>query len=161
MKGEPSITIIDNDDFSNDTLTGGGTAHCCNWMFLQHLKHCNSWLQEIEASLDDVPMHIQDVKFMSQLLSERASEMWTVIPYKTTKHGEPPIHPEPTTFSSSTDPQCKQRSIIYVLARADGNGDLPAVTEQAIPSYGGFHASLNVEHEKSKAYFHMSYINYK
>jgi len=30
------------------------------------------------------------------------------------------------------------------------------ITEQAIPSYGEFYASLNVEHGKSKAYFHMS-----
>ena len=30
----PSISIIDNDDFRNDTLTGGGTAHRTNWMFL-------------------------------------------------------------------------------------------------------------------------------
>jgi len=55
-EGEPSISITGNHDFSNDTLTGGGTAHHCNWMFLQHLKHCNNQLQEIEASLDDVPM---------------------------------------------------------------------------------------------------------
>ncbi|KAK1904194.1 Serine/threonine-protein kinase ATG1 [Dissostichus eleginoides] len=34
-EGEPSISIIDNDDFRNDTLTGGGTSHRCNWMFLQ------------------------------------------------------------------------------------------------------------------------------
>ena len=73
--------------------------------------------------------------------------MQTVIPYKTTKHGEPPIHSEPTTFSSSTDPQCKQ-SIIHALARADRNGDCPAVTKQTIPSYSGFHASLNVKHER-------------
>ena len=74
-EGEPSIIIIDKDDFSNDTLTGGGTAHHCNWMFLQCLKHCNSRSQEIEASLYDVPMRIQDAKFVSQLLSEKASEM--------------------------------------------------------------------------------------
>ena len=49
-EGEPSISIIDNDDFSNDTLTGGSTAHRCNWMFLRHLKHCNSQSQEIEAT---------------------------------------------------------------------------------------------------------------
>ena len=73
MRGEPSISIIDNDDFSNDTLTGGGTAHRCNWMSLQRLN-CNSRSQEIEASLDEVPMRIQDVKFVSQLLSEKASE---------------------------------------------------------------------------------------
>ena len=29
-EGKPSISIIDNDDFLNDTLTGGGTAHHCN-----------------------------------------------------------------------------------------------------------------------------------
>ena len=104
---EPSISIIDNDDFSNDKLTGGGTADRCNWMFLQRLKYCNSRSQEIEASLDDVPMRIQDAEFVSQLLSEKASEMQTVIPYKTTKRGEPPIHSEPTTFSSGTDPQRK------------------------------------------------------
>ena len=33
-EGEPSISIIDNDDFSNHILTGGGTAHRCNWMIL-------------------------------------------------------------------------------------------------------------------------------
>ncbi len=38
-EGEPSISIIDNDDFLNDTLTGEGTAHRCNWMFLQHLEY--------------------------------------------------------------------------------------------------------------------------
>ena len=37
-EGELSISIIDNDDFLNDTLTGGGTAHRCNWMFLQRLE---------------------------------------------------------------------------------------------------------------------------
>jgi len=107
-EGEPSISVIENDDFSNDTMTGGGTAHRCNWMFLQCLKHCNSWLQ---ASLDDVPMRIQDAKFVPQLLSERASEMQTVI---YTRRVEPPIRPEPTTFSSSTDPQ-RKRSIIHFL----------------------------------------------
>jgi len=40
-EGEPSISIIDNDNFSNDTLTGGGTAQRCNWMFLQRLKYCD------------------------------------------------------------------------------------------------------------------------
>ena len=39
--GEQSISIIDNDDFSNDTLTGGGIAHHCNWMFLWHLDDQN------------------------------------------------------------------------------------------------------------------------
>ena len=36
-EGQPSISIIDNDDFHSDTLTGGRTSHRCNWMFLQRL----------------------------------------------------------------------------------------------------------------------------
>jgi len=80
--------------------------------------------------------------------------MQTVNPYKATKCGEPPICPEPTSFSSITNPQRKQ-NIIHVLTHVDRNGDRPAVTEQAIPFHSGFHASLNVEHGKSKAYFHV------
>jgi len=34
---KPSISIIDNDDFSNETLTGGGTAHRYNWMLYYRL----------------------------------------------------------------------------------------------------------------------------
>ena len=41
-EGEPSISIVDNDDFSNDTLTSEGTAHHCNWMYLQCMKHKNN-----------------------------------------------------------------------------------------------------------------------
>lgn len=82
--------------------------------------------------------------------------MQAVTPYKTIKRGEPPIRSKPTAFSSSTDTQ-RKRSIIHALTRADVNGDRPNAAEQIIPSYSGFHASLNVEQGKSKAYFHMSY----
>ena len=37
------------------------------------------------------------------------------------------------------------------------NGDRPDPAEQTIPSYNGFHAGLNMEQRKGKAYFHMSY----
>ena len=49
-EGEPSISIIDNDDFTNDTLTGGGTAHRCNWMFLQRIERL---VLENEANIQD------------------------------------------------------------------------------------------------------------
>lgn len=49
-EGEASISIIDNDDFLNDTLTGGGTAHRCNWMFLQCLERRSTGVQEYEAN---------------------------------------------------------------------------------------------------------------
>lgn len=82
--------------------------------------------------------------------------MQEVTPYRTIKRGEPPIRPKPTKFVSSTDPQYK-RSVIHALARTDVNGDRPDAANQTIPSYNGFHASLNTEQGKGKAYFHMSY----
>lgn len=147
-EGQPSISIIDN-DFLNDTLTGGGTAHRFNWMFLQRLERL---VRENKANIHDDNARIKDVKTVSQALNEKASKMQTIIPYRTIKHGEPPIRPKPTTFSSGTEPQ-RKRSIIH----ADLNGDGPDAAEQTIPSYNGFHSGLNMEQMKSKAYFHMSY----
>ena len=42
----PSISIIDNDDFRNNALTGGGTAHLTNWMYLQRIEHRSIEFQE-------------------------------------------------------------------------------------------------------------------
>ncbi|KAK1906746.1 Elongation factor P, partial [Dissostichus eleginoides] len=152
-EGEPSISIIDNDDFRNDTLTGGGTSHHCNWMFLQREERL---VHKHEANTQDEQPRIKHAKTVSDVLTEKASEMQTVMPYRTVKRGEPPIRPKPTTVSSSTEPQ-RQRSIIHALARADVNGDRPVAAEQNIPSYNGFHAGLNMWQDKSKAYFHTSY----
>ncbi|KAI4816806.1 hypothetical protein KUCAC02_009112 [Chaenocephalus aceratus] len=152
-EGEPSISIIDNDDFRNDTLTGGGTSHRCNWMFLQREERL---VHKHEANTQDEQPRIKHAKTVSDVLTEKASEMQTVMPYRTVKRGEPPIRPKPTTVSSSTEPQ-RQRSIIHALARADVNGDRPVAAEQNIPSYNGFHAGLNMWQDKSKAYFHTSY----
>ncbi|CAJ1076504.1 hypothetical protein KUCAC02_009111 [Xyrichtys novacula] len=131
---------------------GGGTGHRCNWMFLQRLDH----LAQKEKNIQDAHKRTKDAKTVSQALTEKVSEMQAVTPYRTSKRGEPPICPKPTTFSSSTEPQPK-RSIIHALVRANENGDRPDAAEQTIPSYNGFHASLNKEQSKSKAYFHMSY----
>lgn len=152
-EGQPSISIIDNDDFRNDTLTGGGTAHRCNWMFLQHLDRL---VLENEPNINDEQARVKDTKALSHALTEKASDMQAVTPYRTIKRGEPPIRPEPAVFSSSTEPQ-RKRNIIHTLARLKTNGDRPNVAEQTIPSYNGFHANLNMEQGKSKAYFHTSY----
>ncbi len=124
-EGQSSISIIDNDDFLNDTLTGGGTAHRCNWMFLQRLECQGMEVRENEANIH---VQIKDPKTVSRVLTEKVSEMQTVTPYRTIKRGEPPIRPKPTTFSSSTEAQ-RKRSIIHVFSRSDMNG--------AIPSYSG------------------------
>ncbi len=153
-EGEPSISIIDNDDFRNDTLTGGGTAHRCNWMFLQRLERL---VQENERSIHSEHVRIKDAKAVSQILTEKASEMQAVTPYRTIQRGEPPIRSQSdATLSSSTESQ-RKRSIIHALARMDMSGDRPDAAEQTIPSYNGFHVGLNMDQGKSKAYFHTSY----
>ena len=154
-EGHPSISIIDNDDFHNDTLTGGGAAHRCNWMFLQQAK---GLARVYDQNIENQHEYIRDAKNVSQKLSEKASEMQGVTPYRTIQHGEPPICPMPPTCSASTEPQHKQ-SIIRAFTHADLNGDRPGATEQSVPSYNGVHDFLNADQEKSKAYFHMSLIN--
>ena len=89
-------------------------------MFLQHLEH---QVLEYEVNVQELHSRIKDVKTMSLALSEKVSEMQAVTPYKTTKRGEPPIRPEPATFSASTEPRQK-RSIIHALARVNTNRDL-------------------------------------
>ena len=93
-EGEPSISIIDNDDFFNDILTVGDTAHRCNWMFLQHLEHRSTGVRNYKANHQDEHVTIKDPKIVSQTLTEKASEMQAVTPYRTIKRGEPHIRPE-------------------------------------------------------------------
>ena len=152
---EKPISIIDNDDFVSDTLTGGGTTHRCNWMFLRHVQYRRIGVQENEVNIQDEHVCVTDAKTVSQVLTEKASEMQEVTPYRIMKRGEHPICPEPVTLSSSTEPQRKQ-SVIQALTRGDIYGYCPGAGEETIPSYNGFHAGLNKKHGKSKAYFHMS-----
>jgi len=42
---------------------------------------------------------------------------------------------------------CLVQRIIHALTHADSNGDHPDSAEQTIPSFNGFHASLNVKQE--------------
>ncbi len=93
-------------DFLSDTLTGGGTSHRCNWMFLQRLEQ---QVLEYEGNVQELHSRIKDVKMLSLALSEKVSEVQAVTPYKTTK---------PAAFSASTEPQ-RKGSIIHALARAN------------------------------------------
>jgi len=155
--GEPSISIIDNDDFTNDTLTGGGTAHRTNWMFLQRLERL---VPNYNANIQFEQVCNQDAKTLSQALTERASDMQFVTPYRTIQSGEPPIRHQPNKLSSNTDYQ-RKRSIIHALVRADVNGDHPDVAKQTVPSYNGFHASLNAAGGKAKIIFIHHTINHR
>ena len=49
----PSIQIVDNDDFCNDTLTGGGISHLTNVMYIQHTDIVTS-TEDIDIDLGNV-----------------------------------------------------------------------------------------------------------
>ena len=72
-------------------------------LFLQCLEHHSTGVQEHEANIQDEHAHINETKTVSQALNEMATEMQVATPYRTIKLDEPPICPEPTTFSSSTE----------------------------------------------------------
>ena len=86
-EGKPGISIIDNDDFQNDTLTGGGTSHRTNWLMIQK-EACRL----IEEEQSDRPANARET---SIVLNQIASEMQKVQPYKTLKRGEPPVRDKP------------------------------------------------------------------
>ena len=61
-EGVPSCHLlhnfIDNDDFRNDTLTGGGISHRIKWMLLQRLgRHVQS-----ESNIHDECAREKDAK---------------------------------------------------------------------------------------------------
>ena len=89
-------------------------------------------------------------------LSQIASEMQEVQPYKTIIRGEPPIQDQPLNYKKSTDNQ-RCRTIIHALTRANEDGVRPDPSEQNIPSFNGFQASLHNKQSATKAYFHKSY----
>ena len=71
-------------------------------MFLQRLERL---VQVYEANIQDEHARIKDAKTVSQALTEKASEMQAVTPYRTIQGGEPPTRPVPATFSPGTEPQ--------------------------------------------------------
>ena len=93
---------------------------------------------------------IKDAKTVSRALTENASDMHVVKPYRTIQRGEP-LSPKPETYSSTAF--LHKRIVIQALARVDMNAEHPDAVEQMIASYNGFHAGLNAEQGKSKAYF--------
>ena len=106
-------------------------------MFLQRLERI---VQEYEVYIHDDHARIKDAKTLSQALTEKASEMLAVTPYKP---------------YNAVDQ--RKLSIIHALYRADVKGDRTNAAEQFIPSYNGCHAGLKMEQLNSHACFHMSY----
>lgn len=131
--GKPGITIVDNDDFNNGTLTSAGTSHHTNVMYIQE--------ESLEVLHRDASEWETDAKQLSQILEDLANEVRHVESHETTqKQAEPPVREE-RDHDSSTETQTI-RSVIHVLARSSDKGDRPSPPDQVVPAYAGFQANI-------------------
>ena len=106
-----------------------------------------------EEEADNRP---QNPRVTSTALNLIAEEMQEVKAYKTVKRGEPPTRKNPSVVNKSTESQ-RKRTVIHAFTRANSEGIRPSPSNQKIPSFNGFQATLHKEQEKSKAYYHKSY----
>ena len=136
-RGVPATDILDNDDFKTDTLTGTATqAHRTTVMYIQR--------NSLELKPDETNGRECDTKQLSKTLKNLASDICEVEPYKTPKgRAEPPTRSENANDSYTADVQ-RKRCVIHVLVSAKNNGIRPSVTDQKVPGYAGFQASLSL-----------------
>ncbi|MES9882370.1 MAG: hypothetical protein ABW185_15975 [Sedimenticola sp.] len=144
----PGVVIVDNDDFRNDTLTGGDTSHRTNVMYVQSVSQ--------EYHDPQCSERVKDAKALSSTLKEITSDMQTHDRYVTHKRGEPPVSDRIPSEVRSTEPQ-RRRNVIHALVRADASGDRPMAIAQAVPGFSGLQALLSSPVEQSKAYYFMTY----
>ena len=144
----PGVIVVDNDDFRNDTLTGGDTSHRTNVMYVQPLSLEHRDLQSGER--------VKARNVLSSKIKETTSDMTAHNRYITHRRGEPPVSDRVQSKASGTE-SLRKRCVIHALARGDAAGGRPTPTQQAVPSFAGFQALLADPIEKSKPYYFMTY----
>ena len=68
---KPGVIIVDNDNFQNDTLTGGNTSHRTNVMYVQQAN-----LENHSPQCDE---RVKDPKALSSTLNEIATGLQTMV----------------------------------------------------------------------------------
>ena len=96
--GKPGIQLVDNDDSRNDALTGAGTSHLSNIMYIQH-SNLAPPTENMNVDSDNI----------SERLKVPAKRLREVEPYKTVKRGEPTMQEKPiSNISESVAKQTKR-----------------------------------------------------
>ena len=144
----PGVIVVDNDDFQNDTLTGGDTSHRTNVMYVQPVSLEHPDIQSGER--------IKNAKTLSSRLKNIATDMNTHDRYVTYKRGEPTVSVRVEPKVESTVPQ-RKRCVIHTLVRANAAGERPPPVDQIVPGFAGFQALISTSAEKSKPYYFMTY----
>ena len=136
--GYPGIAVIDDDDFREDTLTGGRTSHRTNMMFVQPVKLVMS-VESQEALI--IPTKKQR--------TEMAASQTSVEAYHTHRRGNPLPHPEyNTTLHDDTQLQRNRWFAHAIVREIPSNTD---ASDQMIGAYSGFQALLEDNQDKNQA----------
>ncbi len=144
----PGVIIVDNDDFQNDTQTGGNISHRTNVMYVQQVT--------LEYHGPQCGERVKHAKALLSTLKEIATGMLTHDHYITYKRGEPPVSDKVQPALGDIEPQ-RKRNVIHALVRADMDGEQPAAIDQRVPSFAGFQALISDPVERCKAYYFMTY----
>lgn len=147
--GKPGVAITDNDDFRDDTLTGAGTSHRTNLMWVQSEKNLS--LLPAETDTENVAID----RPQKGELESYAMNLHKVNPYKTSISGRPEIRPA-IDISLPTTTDQRVRSTIHALARLDPELGNVNPAEQTVGAFTGFQAHIQPAEVKSKAYYDLT-----
>lgn len=145
-EGMPGTAILDNDDFKDDTLTGGNTSHRTNVMFVQP---------------EDVVMEASEpcqrlVMAQSQDMKRLCMDQHRIEPYKTVKRVSPQIQ-SPIDITPQDTKQQKKRAAIHALVRLNDDGSSIPSELQQTGAFAGFQASVQHTVVKSKPYYFLTF----
>lgn len=139
----PGCAITDNDDFKDDTVTGAGTSHRTNLMFVQKLH-----LIRPITRIGTERLKLVSSSELKQL-SDRRNE---INPYRTMRPGLPPIREQINTDEIGLGKQ-RNRMMIHTILRLDETLDCVEPSDQNIASYRGCQANIRPICSRSKAYY--------
>ena len=143
-EGSPCVVVVDNDDFESDTLTGDATAaYRTNVMFIQP--------EDLQVKPGDI-----NNRYVEKTVIAQTIEHNKLSTFQGSERKDLPIRQKttlPTPYEKVTSNQ-RTNAVIHTLLRGNMINGRPDPTEQAIPSFSGFQASISTPIQQSKAYYH-------
>ena len=149
-EGVPSTTVLDNDDWLTEDITGETTSvNRTNMMYVQPEK----WENKKEG---EIALNIQR-KNIKKELDDISAQEHAIRNYFNKNRGEPGAYSDINIIPGTTA-SIRSKMIAHTLVRSSGTNDSTDINpeEQDIPSFTGFMNSIVPPDEKSKAYYFLS-----
>ena len=138
---------------TSDTLTGDATAaHRTNVMFIQP--------EDLEVKPGDNNNRYVEKTVIAQTIEQTSDDHNKLSTSQGSQPKDLPIRQKttlPTPYEKDTSNQ-RTNLVIHTLLRGNMINGRPDPTEQAIPSFSGFQASISTPMQQSKAYYHHTYL---